>query len=396
MWMLVRYYPVPITPPHLDGEPLPCTPCSARRIPRRPCHGRPLHLLRQSNTRASGPRRPSIAARGSIMPAAFDGAIGVQTWPTTTSPAVMPSPNTNLQCCCGQPDCVFLKHSCAVLEGVEKDVHTAAKLGQVSSQRLSLPCSAGMSECVPAQPQSADHVSLPPVGPPRAPRGIHGPCRARPRGANGPHRAARDGQEAARGGDGQTRRGERGADQPARAAEHGRFRLGDSHQGPRGHAAVVAADGPPTGGCRRPRRRHGATPWLPWSWSRRPCRTPSSTPNPRLAPRSSGGGRAERSISELQAQLERMEREASEERERHREVLDRMERQRALEKSLNTAAARLKGAAAVTRAFGDGNARRWRRWRQCGFPLRPRPAPGQREPAARYGRAARDARQLQR
>lgn len=36
-----------------------------------------------------------------------------------------------LQCCCGNKDCVFLKHNCSVLDSVEKDVHTAARLGQV-------------------------------------------------------------------------------------------------------------------------------------------------------------------------------------------------------------------------------------------------------------------------
>jgi hypothetical protein len=36
-----------------------------------------------------------------------------------------------MQCCCGSPACVFLKHNCTVLESVEKDVHTAARMGQV-------------------------------------------------------------------------------------------------------------------------------------------------------------------------------------------------------------------------------------------------------------------------
>jgi len=56
---------------------------------------------------------------------------------------------------------------------------------------------------------------------------------------------------------------------------------------------------------------------------------------------------AERSIVDLQEQLERMEKETREERERHIEVIGRIERQRAVEKELNTAEGRLKGAAAV-------------------------------------------------
>ncbi|KAI1806010.1 hypothetical protein F4811DRAFT_512354 [Daldinia bambusicola] len=57
--------------------------------------------------------------------------------------------------------------------------------------------------------------------------------------------------------------------------------------------------------------------------------------------------RAERGISDLQEQLERMEKEAQEEREYHVEMISRVERQREMEKELNTAAGRLKGAAAV-------------------------------------------------
>lgn len=67
---------------------------------------------------------------------------------------------------------------------------------------------------------------------------------------------------------------------------------------------------------------------------------------------------AEKGLSDLQEQLERMEKEAREERERHVEVIGRMERQRAMEKELNTAAGRLKGAAAVksmTESKNSGN-----------------------------------------
>ena len=62
--------------------------------------------------------------------------------------------------------------------------------------------------------------------------------------------------------------------------------------------------------------------------------------------------KAERRLCDLQEQLERIEREAREERERHVEVLGRMERQRAVERELDTAAGRLKGAAAATAGNG--------------------------------------------
>lgn len=63
--------------------------------------------------------------------------------------------------------------------------------------------------------------------------------------------------------------------------------------------------------------------------------------------------KAEKGISELQEKLERIEREAREERERHAEVLKRMEKQRAMQKDLDTAAGRLKGAAAA-KTLTDG------------------------------------------
>ncbi|KAI0853126.1 hypothetical protein F5Y00DRAFT_225503 [Daldinia vernicosa] len=68
--------------------------------------------------------------------------------------------------------------------------------------------------------------------------------------------------------------------------------------------------------------------------------------------------RAERGISDLQEQLERMERETQEEREYHVEMISRVERQREMEKELNTAAGRLKGAAAaksLDRVSGGGS-----------------------------------------
>lgn len=55
---------------------------------------------------------------------------------------------------------------------------------------------------------------------------------------------------------------------------------------------------------------------------------------------------AQRGIMDMQDQLEKMEAEARQERERHAEVIGRMERQREVEKHLDTAAGRLKGAAA--------------------------------------------------
>ncbi|KAI0423719.1 hypothetical protein F5Y09DRAFT_188155 [Xylaria sp. FL1042] len=64
--------------------------------------------------------------------------------------------------------------------------------------------------------------------------------------------------------------------------------------------------------------------------------------------------RAERGITDLQEQLERIEKEAREEREHHVEMMTRIEKQREMEKELNTAAGRLKGAAAA-KYMNQGN-----------------------------------------
>jgi len=48
------------------------------------------------------------------------------------------SATPNLRCCCGRTDCAFLKHNCTALDDLEKEVRTAAQLGQVRSFLCSL------------------------------------------------------------------------------------------------------------------------------------------------------------------------------------------------------------------------------------------------------------------
>ena len=38
---------------------------------------------------------------------------------------------SNMQCCCGRADCAWLEHNKNALGGLEKDLETAARLGQV-------------------------------------------------------------------------------------------------------------------------------------------------------------------------------------------------------------------------------------------------------------------------
>ncbi|KAJ5273884.1 hypothetical protein N7478_009009 [Penicillium angulare] len=37
---------------------------------------------------------------------------------------------SSLRCCCGRDDCALLEHNNVALEGLERDLETAAKLGQ--------------------------------------------------------------------------------------------------------------------------------------------------------------------------------------------------------------------------------------------------------------------------
>lgn len=64
---------------------------------------------------------------------------------------------------------------------------------------------------------------------------------------------------------------------------------------------------------------------------------------------------AERTVRTLQEQVDRIEREAKEERARHAEVVARFERRRAVERELESAAGRLKGAAAATSLEKNGS-----------------------------------------
>ena len=67
---------------------------------------------------------------------------------------------------------------------------------------------------------------------------------------------------------------------------------------------------------------------------------------------------AERTVGHLHEQIDRIEREAKDERQRHAEVVGRLERRRVVELELETAAGRLKGAAAATtlgKESGDSN-----------------------------------------
>jgi hypothetical protein len=41
------------------------------------------------------------------------------------------SSDGKLQCCCGRLECAYLENNSAILGGIERDLETAARLGQV-------------------------------------------------------------------------------------------------------------------------------------------------------------------------------------------------------------------------------------------------------------------------
>jgi len=51
-------------------------------------------------------------------------------------PACCSTTTPELKCCCGRTDCAFLKHNCVALDDLEKEVRTAAQLGQVRIPNL--------------------------------------------------------------------------------------------------------------------------------------------------------------------------------------------------------------------------------------------------------------------
>ncbi|EFQ34075.1 hypothetical protein CGRA01v4_12135 [Colletotrichum graminicola] len=235
------------------------------------------------------------------------------------TPAARPNDGSRIQCCCGRTDCVYLSHSRSVLETVEKDVHTAAKLGKAllarheaymadaERDRMSLTTRIEQleSEKVELQAENARTVEE--------------------------NRSLLDQLE-------MLNTTVQDADIRIQTLE---ATLLSSHQAVRRleGAAARAAE----------MERHIAL------LEQEQLRLQNTLITTESEARSAmqRWRKAERGISDLQEQLERMEKEAKEERERHVEVLSRMERQREMEKELNTAAGRLKGAAAAKSLTSD-------------------------------------------
>ncbi|KAK4223397.1 hypothetical protein QBC38DRAFT_373221 [Podospora fimiseda] len=250
----------------------------------------------------------------------------------------------DLRCCCGKEECVYLRHNCSVLLSVERDVHAAAKMGQVSlarqhSFRLSRSNEVTSKDYVPpltfalqtllarheAYMASAERERAELTARIEQLEAENAELESKNRRVNDENYSLREELD-------HLNDTVRDADTKIEFLE---ATLRDTQREVRRleHAAERAASLE-----RQIQLLEEAQQTLQATVVRTKEEARSTMHRWR---------QAERELAALQAQLERMEKEAKEERERHVEVVSRMERQRNMEKELNTAAGRLKGAAAV-------------------------------------------------
>ncbi|KAL2274766.1 hypothetical protein FJTKL_02745 [Diaporthe vaccinii] len=234
--------------------------------------------------------------------------------------AVADSQPETLQCCCGNTDCVYLKHNCSVLDSVEKDVHTAAKLGQALLARHEAYMESAERDRFEMQSRIEQLETEKRTLEAENARTIQ-ENRALLDQLESFNNSVIDSEtqirslEATLQSSEQAIRKLQGAEARATAMEDQIADLEAEQESLRN--TLVTTEGEARSAMQRWRR-------------------------------------AEKGISDLQEKLEKIEREACEERERHAEVLARMEKQRSMEKDLSTAAGRLKGAAAA-KTIGDGS-----------------------------------------
>lgn len=70
-----------------------------------------------------------MAHSTSSLPASADPAILL----SSQSPRGMQMERAP-RCCCGRSECVYLEHNAAALEGLERDLQSAAQIGQVGAR----------------------------------------------------------------------------------------------------------------------------------------------------------------------------------------------------------------------------------------------------------------------
>ncbi|EPE04507.1 hypothetical protein F503_03569 [Ophiostoma piceae UAMH 11346] len=222
-------------------------------------------------------------------------------------------PLGSLRCCCGQTGCIYLKHNCTVLESVENDVRTAAKLGQSLLERHE----AYMADAERDRAELINRIEQLEMDKKE--------LEAQNAHKIQENRSLLDQLESLNTtvSDSDTHikmleASLQSSQQTIRRLEGAAERAEDMER----HLAALEAEQAALQNTLVTTESEARSAVHRWK-------------------------RAERGIADLQFQLEKMEKETQNEHERHMDVIGRMERQRALEKELNTAAGRLKGAAAA-------------------------------------------------
>ncbi|PNY27935.1 Uncharacterized protein TCAP_02139 [Tolypocladium capitatum] len=223
-----------------------------------------------------------------------------------------------LHCCCGRIDCILLKRNCSILETVEKDVHMAAQLGQALLERHE----AYMADAERDRLELTTRIERLELDK------LH--LEAANVSSTEENHNLLDQLEALNGAvsDSDTKIKSLEASllssqQTVRRLEAAAARAADADR----HIAVLEDEQD---------KLHREL---------RSTEEDARTHAQRFK-------EAQRGILDMQDQLERIEEEAHQERQRHAEAVERMERQREIDKQLDMAAGRLKGAAA-TKSFQD-------------------------------------------
>ncbi|KAF3058205.1 hypothetical protein GL218_05436 [Daldinia childiae] len=229
-----------------------------------------------------------------------------------------------LKCCCGSVECIFLRHNYSVLASVEKDVHNAARMGQALLARHE----AYMADAERDRSELAARIEQLEVD--------NRELEAKNAKTIEDNRNLLDQLEALNNTVIDSESHIRSLEASVLSSQQSVRRL----EGETARAAALERQ------------------LLALEQEQAELQTHLCSSREEAKSAVSRWKRAERGISDLQEQLERMERETQEEREYHVEMIGRVERQREMEKELNTAAGRLKGAAAaksLDRVSGGGS-----------------------------------------
>ncbi|KAH7026087.1 uncharacterized protein B0I36DRAFT_153664 [Microdochium trichocladiopsis] len=218
-----------------------------------------------------------------------------------------------MKCCCGLEECVFLKHNYSVLDSVERDVHTAARMGQAllarheaymadaERDRNELTARIGQLEMDNKELQERNARTV------EENRSLLDQLEALNTSVNDSESRIKSLEAGLLSSQQMIRRLERETERAMLLERQISF-LEQEQEDLQSSLSLS-----------REEARSAVSRWK----------------------------KAERGIVDLQEQLERMEREMREEREHHEQMMGRIEKQRDMEKELNAAAGRLKGAAAL-------------------------------------------------